>query len=214
MKDVSQKAIQKLKEMVEAKKDITACVALYLNLYEDTDIMHRDIVENEIEELRNGNDENNMEAGRLELMLKDNPEITYFDYYTEQPITFKWLRDRLEMGADPQKAINLLKFLQNGNIVRIRNNEEFNRFGTIMLRHGLTPLVKGWAQTYPAQVFQTIKFNSGDHLIKTTEWDGKTFYAECQIGKESIGIYPYTVHATVEWYGVEPMSVDDIDGEA
>ena len=214
MKNASQKEIQKLKAMIEAKEDITACVALYLDLYEDTDVMHHDIVENEIEALRAGNEENNMEAGRLELMLRDNPEITYFDYYEEKPITFKWLRDRLQMGADPKKAINLLTFLQNGNVIRIRNNEEFNRFGTIMLRHGLTPLVKGWAQTYPAQIFQAIKFNGGDRLIKSTEWDGKTFYAECQIGKESIGIYPYTVRATVEWYGIEPMSVDDIDGEA
>ena len=214
MKNESQKEIQKLKAMIEAKEDITACVALYLDLYEDTDVMHHDIVENEIEALRAGNEENNMEAGRLELMLRDNPEITYFDYYEEKPITFKWLRDRLQMGADPKKAINLLTFLQNGNVIRIRNNEEFNRFGTIMLRHGITPLVKGWAQTYPAQIFQAIKFNGGDRLIKSTEWDGKTFYAECQIGKESIGIYPYTVRATVEWYGIEPMSVDDIDGEA
>ena len=61
------------------------------------------------------------------------------------------------------------------------------------------------------QIFQTIKFNRGDRLIKSTEWDGKTLYAECQIGKESIAIYPYTVRATVEWYGVEPMSVNDID---
>ena len=213
MKNASQEQIQKLKAMIKAKEDITACVALYLDLYEDTDVMHRDIVENEIEALRAGDEENNMEAGRLELMLRDNPQITYFDYYEEKPISFKWLRDRLEMGTDPQKAINLLKFFQNGNIIRIRNNEEFNRFGEIMLHHGLTPLVKGWAQSYPDQVFQTIKFNGGDRLIKSTEWDGKTFYAECQIGKEAIGIYPYTVRATVEWYGAEPMSIDDIDWE-
>lgn len=214
MKNASQEKLQKLKAMVEAKEDLAACVALYLDLHEDTDVMHRDIVENEIEELRNGNDENNMEAGRLELMLKDNPEVTYFDYYTEKPITFKWLKDRLKVEADPQKVINLLKFLQNGNVVRIRNNEEFNRFGSIMLRHGLTPLLKGWADSYPVQIFRIIEFNGGDNLIKLRQWDGKTLYAECQIGKESIGIYSYIVRATVEWYGVEPMSVDDIDGEA
>lgn len=110
-------------------------------------------------------------------------------------------------------AINLLKFLQNGNVVRIRNNEEFNRFRYIMLHHGLTNLLKGWSQTYPAQVFH-IKFNGSDNLIKSAEWDGKTLYAECQIGKESIGIYPYTERGTVEWYGTEPMSVNDIDWEA
>ena len=211
MKDTSKKECQRLKAMIEAGEDVTSCVALYLDLYEDTDVMHRDIVENEVEALRAGDEENNMEAGRLELMLRDNPDATYFDYYEEEPITIEWLRVRLGMGKDPKKAVNLLKFLQNWNIIRIRDNEEFNRFGYIMLRHGLSSLMKGWAQTYPAQVFQTVKFNKGDRLIETTEWDGKTFYAECQIGKESIGIYPYTYRATVEWYGAEPMSVDDID---
>lgn len=109
------------------------------------------------------------------------------------------------------KQVNLLRFLQNGNVILIRNDKEFERFRGCMLRHGLETLMHGWAQTYPTQVFQTIKFNGGDRLIKSTEWDGKTFYAECQIGKESIGIYPHTVRATVEWYGTEPMSIDDID---
>lgn len=210
MKDES-KEIQRLKAMIEAREDVAACVALYLNLYEDTDVMHRDAVENEIEALRAGNEENNMEAGRLELMLRDNPDATYFDYYEEEPITIEWLRVRLGMGKDPKKAVNLLKFLQNGNIIRIRDNEEFERFGSVMQSHGLLSLMKGGAQTYPAQVFQTVKFNKGDRLIETAEWDGKTFYAECQIGKESIGIYPYTYRTTVEWYGADPMSVDDID---
>lgn len=110
------------------------------------------------------------------------------------------------------KVTNLLKFLQNENVVRIRSNEEFNQFGAIMLRHGLTPLLRGWKDHYPKQVSQTAKSNQGAQLLKSGEWDGKTFYAECQNGKESIAIYPYTVRATVEWYGTEPMSVDDIDG--
>lgn len=220
MKNASQKEIQKLKAMIEAKEDITACVALYLDLHEDTDVMHRDIVENEIEALRAGDEENNMEAGRLELMLKDNPRITYFDYYNERPITFKWLRDRLGMGEDPQKTINLLTFLQGGNIIRIRDNNDFNRFRAIMLRHGLTSLLRGWKDTYPATI-ANLKWQRADPLfspqglemIKSGEWDGKTLYAECQLGKESIGVYRYTVRATVEWYETEPMSVDDIDVE-
>lgn len=213
MNNVSQKELQKLKAMVEAKQDLNACVAFYQQLYNNSAISSRDELEEEIEALRHGGDAEGMEATRLEIMLEDNPDSEYFNYATDGPVTYKWLREILEMGEDPQKALNLLKFLQNGNIVRIRDNEEFNRFGYIMLHHGLTPLVKGWAQSYPAQVFQTVKFNGGDRLIKSTEWDGKTFYAECQIGKEAIGIYPYTVRATVEWYGVEPMSVDDIDWE-
>lgn len=114
------------------------------------------------------------------------------------------------MGS-ASKVTNLLKFLQNGNVVRIRSNEEFNQFGSVMLRHGLTPLLRGWEDHYPKQVSQTAKSNQGGQLLKSGEWDGKTFYAECQIGKESIAIYPYTVRATVEWYGTEPMSVEDID---
>ena len=96
--DPRRKDLQKLEEMIKAEKDITACIALYLDLCEDTDVMHRDVVEDEIDELRNGDEENNMEAGRLELMLMDNPGITYFDYYEEKPIDFKWLRKRLGMG--------------------------------------------------------------------------------------------------------------------
>lgn len=108
--DPHREDLKKLEDMVKAKKDITACVALFLDLYEDTDVMHRDVVEKEIEELRNGDDENNMEAGRLELMLKDNPEITYFDYYAERPIDFDWLRKRLGLSADNpyEKAICVL----------------------------------------------------------------------------------------------------------
>jgi len=207
----SQKESQ-LRKMVEAKKDVAACVALYLDLYEDTDVMHRDVVENEIEALRAGNEENNMEAGRLELMLRDNPEVTYFDYYREEPITFDWLRGRLKMGADPKKAVNLLKFLQNGNVVLIRTNEEFNRFLGVMRRHGLLTLVPCGTlctQTYPATVAGCRK----DPRIgeRCPGWDGKTLYAECQIGKESIGIYPYDAKAVVAWYGTDPMTVDDID---
>ena len=93
-----------LREKVSKQEDVTACVALYLDLYEDTDVVHRDVVENTIEELRDGDEENNMEAGKLELMLKDNPEVTYFNYYEEKPIDFEWLRDKLEMLDKHQKA--------------------------------------------------------------------------------------------------------------
>lgn len=111
----------------------------------------------------------------------------------------------------PKRLVNLLTFLQNGNVVRIKDNDEYNRFGQILFRHGLSTLVPRNADSYPAEIFQIIKFNHGDRLLREGEWDGKTLYAECQIGKESIGIYPYTVRATVEWYGKEPLSVDDID---
>ena len=207
MENASQ--LQKLKEMIKAKEDITACVALYLDLYEDTDVMHRDVVENEIEELRNGNDENNMEAGRLELLLKDNPQTTYFDYYTEQPITFRWLWDRLRMDEDPQRDINFLSFLQNGNVVRIRDDNEYTAFLYVLAIHRLGSLLTPRKALYE-DVIKLYKLPQ--NAPKYPGWDGKTLYAECQIGKESIAIYPYSVRATVEWYGTEPMSVDDVGG--
>lgn len=121
-------------------------------------------------------------------------------------------------------AINLLKFLQNGNVVRIRNNEEFERFLSVMHHYGLLSLVPCGTlktQTYQATVANLRRQRrdllfppQGETMIQSGQWDGKTLYAECQIGKESIGIYPYTVRATVEWYGTEPMSVNDIDWEA
>lgn len=107
------------------------------------------------------------------------------------------------------KQVNLLRFLQNGNVILIRNDKEFERFRGVMLRHGLETLTRGWAQTYQETVAGYLK----DPRIGGLRpgWDGKTFYAECQIGKESIGIYPYDAKAVVLWYGTEPMSIDDID---
>lgn len=51
-----------------------------------------------------------MEAGRLELILKDNPDVTYFDYYDEKPIDFDWLRKRLGLSSEDlyEKAICVL----------------------------------------------------------------------------------------------------------
>lgn len=221
MKNASQEKLQKLKAMVETRQDLNACVALYLTLHPDvcSYVESRDDIEKWIEKLKGDDDRYSEEVDRLEGLLKENPEYDYFPRYNDKPITFRWLRDHLGMGEDPQKTINLLTFLQNGNVVRIRDNNEFNRFKIIMLRRGLTSLMRGWKDSYPATI-ANLKWQRADPLfspqglemIKSGEWDGKTLYAECQLGKESIGVYRYTVRATVEWYGVEPMSVDDIDG--
>lgn len=88
----------RLREQIFGREDLAGCVALYLDLFEDTDVMHRDVVEEEIQELRYGDEENCMEADRLELMLRDNPAVTYFDYYNEKPITFEWLEERLALN--------------------------------------------------------------------------------------------------------------------
>ena len=106
------------------------------------------------------------------------------------------------------KTVNLLTFLQNGNVVRIRDEKEFNRFASFMAKRGLGSLLSPRRMDYKGIVEL---YKLPQNVFKHPDWDGKTLYAECQNGKESIGIYPYTARATAEWYGVEPMSVDDID---
>lgn len=210
MDNVSQKATQKLKEMVGAKKDLTACVALYLNLHQDacTCVESRDEIEKWIENHR-GDDAESVD--RLEEMLRENPGYSYFHRFDDKPITFKWLRDHLGMGPDPQKTINLLTFLQNGNVVRIRDEKEYIAFISFMAKRGLGSLLAPRKALY-GDIIALYKLPQ--NVFKYPDWDGATLYAECQNGKESISIYPYTVRATVEWYGTEPMSVDDIDEEA
>ena len=115
------------------------------------------------------------------------------------------------MSARKQQ-LNLLKFLQNGNVVVIKDGDEFEWFLHILHRHGLLELVP--CGTLKNQTYQaTVAGYRRDPRIGGLRpgWDGKTLYAECQIGKESIGIYPYDAKAVVLWYGVEPMSVADID---
>lgn len=114
--------------------------------------------------------------------------------------------------AARKQQLNLLRFLQNGNVVVIRDEDEFQWFLHIMHRHGLLELVPCGTlknQTYRATVSG---FHREDGVgLRYPTWDGKTLYAECQIGKESIGIYPYDEKAVVGWYGTQPMSVADVD---
>ena len=105
------------------------------------------------------------------------------------------------------KATNLLKFLQNENVVRINNEAEYVNFRRTMIKHGLDTLVLPREATYE----DVLKlYNLPNNVHKHPGWDGMTLYAECQNGKEAIAIYPYTAHTTVVWYGVEPMAVRDI----
>lgn len=109
-----------------------------------------------------------------------------------------------------ERLVNLLTFLQNGNVVRIGGCDDFYRLLRVLERHGLIGLLP---RNYPHHYGMAINlaFQSTKRERQNGEWDCKTLYAECQIGKKSIGIYPYTVRATVERYGTEPMSVEDID---
>lgn len=108
------------------------------------------------------------------------------------------------------KTVNFLSFLQNGNVVRIRDDNEYTEFLHVLSIHRLDSLLTPRKGLYES-VIKLYKLPQ--NASKYPDWDGKTLYAECQLGKESIGIYPYTVRATVEWYEKEPMSVDDIDVE-
>ena len=115
------------------------------------------------------------------------------------------------MSARKQQ-VNLLRFLQNGNVVRIQDNDEFEWFLHILRRHGLLELVPGAARKAPTYQATVADYRNDPRVGGLRpRWDGKTLYAECQIGKESIGIYPYDEEAVVMWYGVKPMSVADID---
>lgn len=105
------------------------------------------------------------------------------------------------------KAANLLKFLQNENVVRINNESEYAIFRRTMIKHGLGTLVLPREATYE----DVLKlYNLPHNVYKHPGWDGMTLYAECQNGKEAIAIYPYTRKATEEWYGMETISVSDI----
>ena len=211
MDKIPQEELQKLKEMVEAGQDVNACVALYLNLRPNanTCVASRDEIAKWIESHRKDNDLALIaDIFRLESMVKENPEYGYFHRYDYKPITFKWLRDHLGMRPDPQKTTNLLTFLQNGNVIRIRSACEYATFIAIMAKHELSPLLAPRKALYE-DIIKLYKLPQ--NIFKHPDWDGTTLYAECQNGKESIALYPYTVRATVEWYGTEPMSVDDID---
>lgn len=104
---------------------------------------------------------------------------------------------------------NLLAFLQNANVIVLRTQEEYERFLDAMARHGIPGLVGREPYRDLIRLFEEANSAAGPGR-KFLDWDGNTLYAECQIGKGSIGIYPYSAEATVEWYGTEPMRIDDI----
>lgn len=101
-------------------------------------------------------------------------------------------------------AKKLLIFLQEGNVVRIDNETEYVKFTRFLTNLGFEDILLRGKDSYDDTIrLFNLPYN------KEEGWDGKTLYAECQIGKESIGFYPYT-SKVYDWYGVEPMSVDDV----
>ena len=110
-------------------------------------------------------------------------------------------------GMTAAKAAKFLSFLQNGNVVVIRDEEGLLRFELLLKDAGLLCLLPRIGDSLRAICHFFEK--SGDR-IRYPGWDGRTVYAECQIGKEGIGLYPYDARAVTAWYGSDPLEVDDI----
>ena len=78
------------------------CMDEYLNEYEDTDVMSYAVMEETADGLEE--DEDYEQSERLLELLDKNPNVSYFDYYEEEPITTKeWIKKRL--GLEERKII-------------------------------------------------------------------------------------------------------------
>lgn len=110
-------------------------------------------------------------------------------------------------GMTAAKAANFLSFLQNGNVVVIRDEEGLLRFELLLKDAGLLCLLPRIGDSLRAICHF---FDKSGGRIRHPGWDGQTVYAECQIGKEGIGLYPYDARAVTAWYGSDPLEVDDI----
>lgn len=110
-------------------------------------------------------------------------------------------------GMTAAKAAKFLSFLQNGNVVVIRDEEGLFRFELLLKDAGLLSLLPRIGDSLRAICHF---FGKSGGKVNHPGWDGRTVYAECQIGKESIGIYPYDARAVTAWYGSDPLEVDDI----
>ena len=70
------------------------CMDEYLNEYEDTDVMSYAVMEETADGLEE--DEDYEQSERLLELLDKHPNVSYFDYYEEAPITTKeWIKKRL-----------------------------------------------------------------------------------------------------------------------
>lgn len=111
-----------------------------------------------------------------------------------------------------RQQILFLDFLQNRNVVVIHDGDEYQWFVQALCRYNMLELLPGKTlESYPTIVSRFKRDNLvASPGVRYPGWDGRTLYAECQIGKESIGIYPYTRKTVVEWYGEEPYAVEDV----
>ena len=89
-----EKEESKLEKMLnDPHYSLEDCMDEYLNEYEDTDVMSYGVMEEVANDLEKDGDYEQSE--RLLKLLDENPNVSYFDYYEEEPITREWIKKRL-----------------------------------------------------------------------------------------------------------------------
>ena len=84
----------KLEKMLDDPRySLEVCMDEYLHEYEDTDVMSYDVMEEVANDLEKDGDCEQSEM--LLKLLDENPNVSYFDYYEEEPITREWIKKRL-----------------------------------------------------------------------------------------------------------------------
>lgn len=89
-----------LEDMIKDDKySLEDCMEVYLDEYEDYDIMTEDDLLDTIDDLSKGDAEERAQARRLRKLFRNSGEdVKYFDYENEKPITSKeFLKQRLEI---------------------------------------------------------------------------------------------------------------------
>lgn len=81
------------KMLDDPRYSLEVCMDEYLHEYEDTDVMSYGVMEEVANDLEKDGDYEQSE--RLLKLLDENPNVLYFDYYEEEPITRKWIKKRL-----------------------------------------------------------------------------------------------------------------------
>lgn len=105
VKEGINKKESKLEKMLyDPRYSLEDCMDEYLNEYEDTDVMSYTAMEETADDLEK--DEDHEQSERLLKLLDNNPNVSYFDYYEEEPITSKeWIKKRLGRKTKKEKTV-------------------------------------------------------------------------------------------------------------
>lgn len=104
VKEGINKEESKLKKMLDDPRySLEDCIDEYLHEYEDTDVMSYGVMEEVANDLEKDGDHEQSE--RLFKLLDENPNVSYFDYYEEEPITREWIKKRLGMKTKMNEEI-------------------------------------------------------------------------------------------------------------